>query len=468
MSKGLTSGFDLSAQVSEETVDRIFRTAYRLGQIPHSIKRNFSQSGAQGEADISFLPPFLNFDIQATHIINPMELNLPLTAHIQVDPPLLLDFNVSANLSIISSVEKRSVLVPPQGRMDFVIVDFTDINEEHFKLEIEEAFEGKEIWEVILKYLVVDMLQNETQEITLSPAVSSSSNGSPGIGYFDVQVYNDISPADLDFLNLLMNIDDTFTQTSTITPFIKAGQDFALAISSEIVYPKIEQVKKERVGQPLPHDDSLILDSLDLYLMNGSILVMGQVTKMIDCWWDAQISFSGLVYLRINNSGDIEAHMENIIVALPWWLVFLAVIFSFVGLILLEVIRGVVKGTVSETFSDLVLFSQAIPQTTGRVEQAPTIKIRNSDIEVRHDGLIISGDISVDIPGDISGDIPGDKSVAANGFVGNRRTLELHVKTCYWVSLMSARNKVVFGSVDEAISLGYNGCWYCLRAFDTG
>ena len=53
-------------------------------------------------------------------------------------------------------------------------------------------------------------------------------------------------------------------------------------------------------------------------------------------------------------------------------------------------------------------------------------------------------------------------------YVGNRRTRELHLGHCPWVRLMSPWNKRYYWTVEDAKHSGYNGCYYCLRFWDTG
>ncbi|MBN1641366.1 MAG: M12 family metallopeptidase [Anaerolineae bacterium] len=53
-------------------------------------------------------------------------------------------------------------------------------------------------------------------------------------------------------------------------------------------------------------------------------------------------------------------------------------------------------------------------------------------------------------------------------YIGNKRTRELHAPGCQWARLMSPRNKKYFTTQEEAVTSGYNGCWYCMRHFDTG
>ncbi|VVB71553.1 Uncharacterised protein [uncultured archaeon] len=53
-------------------------------------------------------------------------------------------------------------------------------------------------------------------------------------------------------------------------------------------------------------------------------------------------------------------------------------------------------------------------------------------------------------------------------FMGNRRTLELHVSGCEWAAKTSGRNKVAYDSIERALKHGYNGCAYCLPEYNTG
>lgn len=52
-------------------------------------------------------------------------------------------------------------------------------------------------------------------------------------------------------------------------------------------------------------------------------------------------------------------------------------------------------------------------------------------------------------------------------FMGNRRTLEVHVPACEWALKTSGRNKVAYESVERALKHGYNGCRYCLSEYST-
>ncbi len=58
--------------------------------------------------------------------------------------------------------------------------------------------------------------------------------------------------------------------------------------------------------------------------------------------------------------------------------------------------------------------------------------------------------------------------IGTANYIGNRNSKELHKPDCIWTQKMSDSNKIAFSDVDTAIKEGYNGCYYCLKDFDTG
>jgi astacin len=53
-------------------------------------------------------------------------------------------------------------------------------------------------------------------------------------------------------------------------------------------------------------------------------------------------------------------------------------------------------------------------------------------------------------------------------YIGNARSHELHLPGCMWGRRIAAHNTRRFWTVEEARHSGYNGCYYCLRDWDTG
>ncbi|MFV0590757.1 MAG: C25 family cysteine peptidase [Draconibacterium sp.] len=58
-----------------------------------------------------------------------------------------------------------------------------------------------------------------------------------------------------------------------------------------------------------------------------------------------------------------------------------------------------------------------------------------------------------------------DYADAVPRYIGNSRTLELHRTTCQWVEKMAYSNMVYFDSIENGLSAGHEGCFYCLRPY---
>ena len=468
MGNALTSNFDVAAQIAESVINRIFEAAYLYGNIPHKITRDFSESGFNGNADIDLFMPSLSFDVTSSDP-NPIKIIFPLKA--KLDIPALPDspFNLEGDLSVITSVQKLTQYDSLIGQdVDVVVVNFTDLSDEDYTIVITDDVENKEIFETIIKEMVRSTLSNETENIALSPGVT---HGADSVQYFDMKVKNDTSAADIDYMALLMNFSTTHTTPSTITRFLDADKDFALAICSDMVHQSIDEKIVEKFGHALParlpDDSSIVLRSLNLTLKNGYIRVSGSLTKEIDCWWDADVDFSGDVTLSVSPGGALVAKSSNTDVDLPWWADFLGIIIPVIGWITLAIVYDIVEdmagdllsSEVTSAFSGLSVFPATIPQVGGMVEEAPSFSTVNKSVEIRETGLIIQGLVYI-----------GDEEIPIENYplVGNKHTKELHYANCYWVAQMYDNNKKGFGRAEDAFALGYNGCWYCMRDKDTG
>jgi hypothetical protein len=53
-------------------------------------------------------------------------------------------------------------------------------------------------------------------------------------------------------------------------------------------------------------------------------------------------------------------------------------------------------------------------------------------------------------------------------YVGNKQTHELHQRGCTWAQAMAPGHQVPYHEIERALHQGYNGCHYCLPAYDAG
>lgn len=155
--------------------------------------------------------------------------------------------------------------------------------------------------------------------------------------------------------------------------------------------------------------------------------------------------------------------------------------------------QGAIKNWIQNKYG--VSFGECFGETWIRNEKAitflgasrPSFTVRNHDFDkylfdaIINHGLTKAGDIMnwaktklfLNHPGIDARDnvrmylLLGDPTVGTH-FIGNIRTKELHISDCQWVDQMAISNKVYFHTIEEAITKGYNGCYYCLREYDTG
>ncbi len=58
-------------------------------------------------------------------------------------------------------------------------------------------------------------------------------------------------------------------------------------------------------------------------------------------------------------------------------------------------------------------------------------------------------------------------AVGEHPFMANRHSLEVHIPGCLWASKISAKHRTAYKTVERAIKHGYNGCYYCLKEYNT-
>ena len=73
---------------------------------------------------------------------------------------------------------------------------------------------------------------------------------------------------------------------------------------------------------------------------------------------------------------------------------------------------------------------------------------------------------------DTVGDVPSAPKLSTVNkptqiWIGNKNTKELHEEGCSHVSRMNDINKLEFEDIQDALDQGYNGCHFCLDAYDT-
>lgn len=462
-----TGGWDLVVQLPEGTMRQILVGLYVEDYIPHEFTRAFANFGMTGDADVRVDWPTLRLDASDAANPNQVELILPMWAHVRLDAPPAgfgTSFQVEGTLSAVTTLIQES-LQANGNRIDYVEIRLADLPVDRYDLKI--SVPGFDAYIPLIVAIFRDELKDRSISLPLTPTIPSEIGGLQPAGY-DLQIYNDPTPKDIDCISILVPGNGGASPSATLVkPFVNRDDGFGVAISKKLFDSVVAEAIHGTFGDlpaNLPNDGSVEIRELGLALADGHIRVWGRGKKRIDCWPDAAFSFSGKVYLTINWKGDLEVSTKDIGVDVPWWIDMLHFILPGIGSVIVDVaksaarsaVRSAVSNQSGSLFQDFTLFGDSVPSTVATVSQAPRVRIRNQVISIRPDALILKGRLIV-----LLGEDEGQ-------FVGNKRSREVHRQgACAYSKLIAPSNRRFFYKVSDALWLGYNGCWYCLREYDT-
>jgi hypothetical protein len=148
------------------------------------------------------------------------------------------------------------------------------------------------------------------------------------------------------------------------------------------------------------------------------------------------------VQIDSNHMLTVDPETLNITIPLEWD------VFEF----LLDAVVDWATKQIVDGMPPIVLFptmlSQKIPNTDA------TLTLSVEDLTINGTEALVAADISVS---HISTYAP---------YIGNSNSMEVHKRTCEYGK--KTKHKVYYCDVEKAIKDGYNGCYYCLPALDTG
>jgi hypothetical protein len=445
--------------------------------IPKSDSRTFDHAGFTGKAEIKFKLPSMNFDVNLPNVKNSIEMRFPMRLKAQIISPIQEAFTIDTMLAVTATLENKIDLYSDENQTQevasYIVISFANIPEEGYIIEIQQQQYKK--YELLVKYVAMEALKKRCAFIPLSPVIKSQSEGGgPGFNALNLQVYNDPLPTDIDFLSLLISLENLNPPANpVIAPLILNDEDYAVAISREIFDEQVQKSIEDKFGGPLPrqmpNDPSILLRELSVSLQSGYVAVSGKATKELGCS-NANVDFSG----KIAPSGyGLKAY--DIDVDLPWvdfieGLAFLLDPIS--GGILTGVIDSVVGTSVGSAFSGVgadlflkvALFSTDIPVNAATsAKKAPRVLPRNKRLTFRPDAMIIGGTLIL---------LRKTQDLMFSNFICNTNTMELHTEECEWAAKIGYPHRMTImeaagGSLLYALELGYNGCYYCLLFYDT-
>lgn len=152
----------------------------------------------------------------------------------------------------------------------------------------------------------------------------------------------------------------------------------------------------------------------------------------------------GIVTLDSSRRLMVTLTALDIDIPLPW---------SVPEFILDYIVDWVVHRIVSE-MPPIVLFPAVIELTLPGT--AVSITVSGESLEINETEALVTMNIGTS----------GANTYAP--YIANINSGEVHVRDCDWAHRIAQRNRVYYCTLEDAIADGYNGCYYCLREYDTG
>jgi hypothetical protein len=121
---------------------------------------------------------------------------------------------------------------------------------------------------------------------------------------------------------------------------------------------------------------------------------------------------------------------------------------------LLNAVVNWVTEKVVDEMPPVVLFPAVIDQKLPGT--AVNVSVTGETLEINETEALITANIATS----------GAETYAP--YVGNKNSLEVHLRDCEWAHKISWKNRVFYCTLEDALSAGYNGCAFCLPRYDTG
>jgi hypothetical protein len=465
-----TSGYDIATQLSERFLGRVLRAVYLNDVLPSRIKRQFNYGSFSGDADLALRAPSLRFETSSSGVKNAVRFKIPFRATVVLRTQPKDAFTTDAEMAFEAEINDQTEYKSGKPVAHYFDVLFNSIPITAFTVTAKAHKYQK--YADLMRYLLVYALQNQVVSVALGPKIPVGSAGT-GIPYgLKLVVHDDKTNRDADCLAFFIDTQGgASAQQPKVDPFLPDNADYGVAISKEMFDKSIIEAFAKIFPGGFPfrmaQDTSLVLQSLDISLGSGHLEVSGEVTKEIDCWYDATIPFSGKAVPYFFDNGKFNVIAKDIDFDLPWWADVLQVLLPVVGSAIVSTISraieralsGAITSQAGALMSDITIFSKDIPVSAASSSNVPVIESQNFWLEIRKDALILSGRM-----------ILSRKMDAGLPVIGNVNSRELHrndAQACVWRHKILPWNQKTFPlGLTQALWEGYNGCWFCMRWYD--
>lgn len=427
--KELTSGFDVVAHVSQEAIQRIFRSYYWLGNLPNYATKSFSQDGTEHTIEVYFKEPTLELLFEGSK--NRIRLTFDFIARSSK-----YDWEDAASASVLLSAIP---LTFPDGDTNLTAlgIDFQGVGPGGFSF----ASVNYPDFESIIKPLILSSLLN-TEPIILTPPTSISAELVTWRIYPDAEGHN--------FLAVFISTNKTASESSslpeTLNSFLRSSDDVRIAVPVENVDEAIANGLASMELDELPttltiDDDEYTVEAISITLADFYLSIRGDVDD---------VEFDARANLYATDAG-LEVGVVSLDIDMPWYM---DIANTFAGGALMRALEGALPdavGTVGvSAFVGVGVFANSVPNVDLLLD------VHNHGfVNTSKQGIVLSASV---MPIFEPAPIKKPTYVKANW-----RTKEFHRPGCPYGAKLKWQNTVTFIREAAAIRAGYNGCFTCAR-----
>lgn len=442
MPSQLTAGFDVTGQISQQTVERVFRAYYGSGGISNYVRQPYQSPQGPSEMEIFIGPPKLQF-IEQANLSNPVSIKFPFLLRLSHE-----NDEYGGNATVVASTSMESVIVGVEEAV-VITVDFSGLGDHLFEFELggwslsisaPQAFPPE--FETEIKPVIIATLKAVSSELQISPALIY------GNGYFTARTY--VLPQEESFLGVFIN--NTDVERTAPQNYQRFPYNDGIAVPADAVYASIHQnlqnmgLDPASLPSPMPNDSDYNVNSLSITLQNGHLAVSGDVDD---------VEFSARLRLKTTVNG-IETVVLGVDFDLPWYLDILDAFGGAITRAMEEELPKALSG-LSQAVTGIDLLADGLPNPS--VPGNPvTIRVEVlGGVTILETGLILQIKVNPEFD-------PASKTEPIY-LKGNKYTREFHRKQCPYGKKLKWQNANYLLNEASAIRQGYNGCWTCAREY---
>ena len=455
MSKVITYGFDVLAQLSADFIGTVLGAAYGTGRIPYLISKEIVDNGVDHKLDIYVTGMSVNF-CNTPGLGNALAMNIQFLLR-----TTRLDEDFAGRCSVVvpygreeRTLHGRSVL--------YYAAHFAELDEESFSVTLTktttfiEDVPDSQYFHDLIREALWNVFANEIRELPITPSIMTGFQLAEGRIFYDPTFtyppygeyqYPNFFAYFLNILDVEIPVPDQVASFFRYyMHYYERYPELEMALPVEFLLGLLDQAI-ENLHLPADLED-IILNSLSYSLNDNFIDIEGNCTYSgIDADFTGRLVFSF-------EGENIRINIVNLDIDLPWYVDFLDAI-----------IGGAITRSLEESTAGLgfeypspftTIFQRELPLYG---DNPPVVEVNNCrPILLENGGVRFRSFINLiyePIPR------PGPPTVRAH-----KESKEFHRVGCKYGDKIRAVNLIVFKDENAALNHGYDGCAFCYPEYD--